>query len=117
MSDLISRQDAIDLIDGLETKRLRGQIELMFAPAISGLMSLPSAQQWIPCSERLPEQDGEYLVTVYCTKNAIWVDNFEYFKTSDGWVASSDAIDWNGYVTAWMPLPQPWEGDSNEQIH
>ena len=44
MNDLISRQDAIDLVEKLETQRLKGQIELLYAPTIKGLMSLPSAQ-------------------------------------------------------------------------
>ena len=51
MSDLISRQAAIDLIESIETERLKGNIELIYAPAIKGLRALPSAQpksgQWI----------------------------------------------------------------------
>ena len=44
MDDLISRQAAIDLIDGIETERLKGTVELTYAPAIKGLRALPSAQ-------------------------------------------------------------------------
>ena len=43
-ADRISRQAAIDLIDDIETKRLKGEIGLMYAPAIKGLRALPSAQ-------------------------------------------------------------------------
>lgn len=42
--DYIFRQDAIDLIEGIEIERLKGNIELMYAPAIKGLRALPSAQ-------------------------------------------------------------------------
>jgi hypothetical protein len=43
-SDTISRQAAIDLIESIETERLKGNIELIYAPAIKGLRALPPAQ-------------------------------------------------------------------------
>ena len=58
-------------------------------------MSLP---KWIPCSEKLPEDDGYYLVSLGGGDIEVeWYD-----KT--GW----------GYfdVIAWMPLPDPWKGES-----
>lgn len=42
--DLISRQAAIDVIEDVETKRLKGEIEMIYAHAINGLRALPSAQ-------------------------------------------------------------------------
>jgi len=42
--DCIRRQEAIDLIEDIETKRLKGEIGLMYAPAIKGLNALPSVQ-------------------------------------------------------------------------
>ena len=66
------------------------------------LEGLPSAQQWIPCSERLPDDEGYYLTTtefggVYC----------------DYW----DSIRWDRTerVIAWMELPKPWEGEQDER--
>ena len=44
MDDLISRQAAIALAEEIETKWLRGQIELTYAPTIKGLQKLPSVQ-------------------------------------------------------------------------
>ena len=50
-TDCISRQAAIDLIESIETERLKGNIELIYAPAIKGLRALPPAQpkrgKWI----------------------------------------------------------------------
>ena len=43
-SDLISRQAAIDLVEDIETRRLKGEVELIYAPLIKGLRALPSAQ-------------------------------------------------------------------------
>lgn len=57
--------------------------------------------KWIPCSERLPEEEGLYLVSV---KNE---HDRRYSKTcwfhGDGnWFARQD-------VEAWMPLPKAYE--------
>lgn len=59
------------------------------------------AQQWILCSERLPEEDRAYLVT-----NSQWgypILEITYWVT-DGWQTKGKPI-------AWMPLPEPWKGD------
>lgn len=66
---------------------------------------------WIPCSVRLPEQDGCYLVTVAEYGNEqLEVDEAGYINgewyTVDGEVYS----DWykGSYITAWMPEPEPY---------
>ena len=64
MDDTISRADAIALAEEVENKRLRGEIDLTYAPMIKGIKALPSAQQWIPCKERLPEMWVSVLVHV-----------------------------------------------------
>lgn len=50
MKDIIYREDAINLIEEIETQRLKGEIELAYAPTLKGLMLLPSAERtgkWI----------------------------------------------------------------------
>lgn len=79
-------------------------------------------QRWIPCSERLPEEEVEVLVTRHfrsdnqLRKNSI---------TESYYVEVANQIDgeWNSYsdeykikrhlheVIAWMPLPEPWRGE------
>lgn len=72
---------------------------------------LRSAQpQWIPCSERLPEHDGEkYLVTLYSDRiNVVSVRISYCYMNRDGFWSDVPV----GYkVTAWMPLPAPWKGE------
>lgn len=60
---------------------------------------------WIPVSERLPEEDGCYLVTTTGTNNDI-IDIAYY---TDGiWHKASR-------IKAWMPLPEPYKAESEEE--
>ena len=70
------------------------------------VLHLPSAQteqRWIPCSERLPNKEGNYLITAQPTYN----------HTKDIRIAHWSGR-WVGYVRseilAWMPLPEPYKG-------
>ena len=81
-----------------------------------------TVQKWIPVTERLPEEDGRYLVVKKIFNNSIWQDVLEFAK--DG--RKVDKYDfhrewknvWYLYdsewghiitdnVTHWMPLPEP----------
>ena len=42
--DSVSRQAVIDLVEELETQRLKGDIDLLYAPMIKGVRALPSAE-------------------------------------------------------------------------
>ena len=44
ITDTISRVDAIALAEEVENKRLKGEIDLTYAPMINGIRALPSAQ-------------------------------------------------------------------------
>lgn len=109
--DLISRQAAIDLFpnDALEWDTNYGYIAPHFARRM--IKDLPSAQQWIPVNERLPDHDE-------CIKNN------RLFNVSDGNRSYSEWFDYDkqkfgehtmaGFrvdyaVIAWMPLPEPYE--------
>lgn len=63
-----------------------------------------SAQQWIPCSERLPDKDGIYLVThrTFGKLEVTW--NIFYGGEHASWL-------WNDEIIAWMPLPEPYKGE------
>ena len=120
MSDLISREQAIDLWDKL-SKRGRTEFDQV-------LMTLPSADRptgWIPVSERLPDDDGRYLVTYpLLRRDDLWVATAWYgtppmpsrpvkgkcfFVSDDEWgdVPYDD-------VVAWMPLPEPYREEGEE---
>ena len=66
---------------------------------------------WIPCSERLPEEDGVYLITLsdgvdYLTIPADFISNHTWHKW---WKIDSEWIYYDD-VTAWQPLPEPYKG-------
>ena len=54
--------------------------------------------QWIPVTKRLPEENGEYLVTRESNGIYKYVDIVKKTNTS-GDIASD--------IVAWMPLPEP----------
>lgn len=76
------------------------------ADAIDIVEDAPGAFRWIPCSERLPEKHGEYMVCFNLNGTDV-IDKRYYGEKSDGtivWlsICSSD-------ITHWMPLPDPPE--------
>lgn len=101
MSDLISRQTAIDAINTALFPKINTAKD-----AEKALRNLPSAQpeqQWIPCSERLPDEYGEYLVTKHTFG---W--NSEEYVSNDIAYFDNDGFHKADMVIAWMPLPEPY---------
>ena len=124
MSDLISRQDAIDSFDGTKvSEEYCTEYDIGYNDginfAISKISVFPSADRptgWIPVSERLPETIGEYLITVLSkpSRNAIvsagyWNERLKEFGT---FRSDSTWEKWD--VVAWMPLPEPYKGGDLE---
>ena len=89
---------------------------------------LPSAQpeqQWIPCSERLPEEDTEVLISYRYKEGEGDTDHVNIDITSYGtvcfggreihtlkeWRQPFDYFHANYEVIAWMPLPEPYRGE------
>lgn len=63
----------------------------------------PTVHQWIPCSERLPDKDGRYLVT-----NNNWGSDEVSWNI---WLTNSDQWLYNGNPIAWMEFPEAYRGD------
>lgn len=116
MKDLIYRQDAIDALD----------VNDRFADArypewyVDVIEQVPSAQQWIPTSERLPEKDGFYLISIPPGEFPDGFLQVDMIVFLDGkWQYQYDFKkkqfqEFNCPVLAWMPLPKPYEEDCDE---
>lgn len=107
MNDLINRKDLEKIIyDWLSLSK-----NYHFSTASISLQDLfniiehmSSVSQWIPCSEQLPEDGDEVIVTVWGNSTMIaWRYNNE-------WKTESFSLD-DEEVSAWMPLPEPWKGE------
>lgn len=68
------------------------------------ILALPSAHQWIPVSERWPDDDGVYLVTYK------GVTNVALFAWG-GWTIGTEDGMGQALPDAWMPLPEPYKGE------
>ena len=107
MDDLISRQA---LLESIERISVKGNV-LDDDWVYRFIQEFPYAQQWIPCSERLPAYGEDVFLSIgkYC--------NVGYL------VAANDETDGEWYysgwyhpmydVSAWMPLPDPYKEGNN----
>ena len=57
--------------------------------------------EWIPCSERLPEERRLYLATIKRANGITFTAQSYFFTEFSGW---SDCG-----VIAWMPIPEPYK--------
>ena len=132
MSDLISRQAAIDAtwFEPSYTDPLNVLTEVR-----DRLKALPSAQpeqRWIPCSERLPEERDWYL-GIFKEPDTGWINPTPFIcdyllgkktkaTTKEGWILKGhtdreEYIDYyfNLECVAWMPLPEPYKGGEQDE--
>ena len=105
MSRLIDA-DAIPWTDLNDNPNSKIRVLVTFADKVNRMPTI-ELPRWIPVSERLPDRDGRYLVT--CSKIGAWVVdwNIWHCEPKPSWL-------WEQGITAWMPLPEPYEEGNNE---
>lgn len=93
-----------------------------FSKVIRGAVDEVKQQGWIPCSERLPEEDTEVLISYRYKEGEGDTDHVNIDITSYGttcfggreihtlkeWRQPFDYFHANYEVIAWMPLPTPY---------
>ncbi len=66
-------------------------------------------QEWIPCSERLPQIGQKVLAS---TKKTVFTQVFKgYYSEPNNWMWEHNSVK---TIEAWMPLPKPWKGADDE---
>ena len=111
MSDLISRQAAIDALAKFVPYAICDESTESYTNGLTDaynlILQLPSAQPgWIPWdSGGFPEESGTYTVTAYDGAKRR-VTYAKYQKRLKRWELTGAY--WR--VLAWMPLPEPYRG-------
>ena len=121
-ADAISREDAIQAVNNTLAEYIpyfrsdQIGIPLECARALNDLPSVtqePKTGHWIPVSEKLPEDGQEIL---FSTKTGrVHSGKYHDDNSANQWYSHHDKCNaWNNVVTAWMPLPKPYEPQESE---
>ena len=104
VKSLMGKEDYERLADSI---RQQAPTAIVIPPYAELVTPADRPQGWIPCSERLPSEfsdDERVLATAE-------VDGLGVIL-----MPSYDVKSWylKGYITAWMPSPEPWKGADDE---
>ena len=83
-------------------------IALNFAKGIIQEVAEEYNGGWIPCSERLPEDDSICIVTVEYPNNETVVDYGWFDRKSICWFVGMQEFRTSN-ILAWQPLPEPFK--------
>lgn len=105
----------IDALDWEEVEAMHGKRNEVVVDCEILVESAPTVNLWIPCSERLPKEDGEYLIwcVSYDVSTGDKITNaygISYYDTQfEAWTGLHvGGFLWNE-VVAWMPLLEPYK--------
>jgi len=111
--DCVSRKAVLDTLNKMDSVLDEDRTVETYKELLTACYNdLPSVtpehkKEWIPCSERLPKEEGLYLVSVKNEHDRRYSKTC-WFHGDDNWFARQD-------VVAWMPLPEPYKAESEEK--
>lgn len=72
----------------------------------------PAESRWIPCTpETMPQEDGEYLVTIHWKNGGYYTDLLRYRAYLNEWKYEDEIF---GTVVAWQPKPAPYQEEGQD---
>ncbi len=110
----MTKEELLHELDGIVPKNPKSDWSKYQRTIINiAIKVLEQEPRWIPVGERLPKEDGRYLVTVQNLTGYEHLDNnvfeCEFFNTD--WIFKG----WkDNEVIAWMPLPKEYKAESEE---
>ena len=117
MDDLISRQAAKDAFMNASADGDKVEFCWWVLDRVPNIDPVEHGE-WIPCSERLPEENGQYLITV----KYVHVDGYDDIYAEHGeWTDGKWDMFCFGHcgkvenIIAWMPLPKPYKEERSEE--
>ena len=116
-----TNEQAIRRLEDLQRLYLGNEKFTADIEAIEIAIETLKKSEWIPCSERLPEDGDTYLVTIEYNGKVIGVDAASYspfygyidkhWDTFEDWKEDDDTC---YHVTAWMPLPEEYKKEGEK---
>lgn len=112
----LKRDDVLNLFEEYQPRLATHVSE--FGDALEDLKfrTLESQQRWISVSERLPEKEGFYLVSIEVMENPPKITTFtgiSQYIVHDEFLGEVNDFNREN-VIAWMPLPQPYKAEGEE---
>lgn len=100
----LTNEKAAELLKELQyAKAQMGQLSIKDEYFKQALEKLP---RWIPCSERMPNEDGHYLC-VFNDGDVILLIMCETYMGTGDWDHGDSWYSYDsGKITHWMPLPE-----------
>ena len=102
----MTNQEAISILKNISIDY--GEVTLNQMEEIDEAMDMAIEaleHRWIPCSERLPEHNGNYLVQVESSDGTAALTYMTVDHYGPDWLHN----DKMHKAVAWMPLPEPYE--------
>ena len=89
-----------------------------FEETVKSAPTVDAEPRWIPCEEKLPEQE-EKVYLVYLEDGHIcdckwWCRNLISLEPTEQWRWDILDLPQYGRVLAWMPLPEPYDGERKD---
>lgn len=106
--------EAIEILNSFPHFNEEQNTQRIYDAVDMGIKALEQQPRWIPVSERLPEDEQEIL---FSTKTGrVHSGKYHDDDSANQWYSHRDKCRaWNNVVNAWMPLPEPYKTESEEE--